>query len=172
MVSCGISTSFPVLFPSEGKVAHALLTRPPLEYSGASSLVSPLDLHVLSTPPAFVLSQDQTLSFNPVYTSPGFSTRQSSTHSELLSFLCVILSVSFSRFSAACAKAPCDLYILSKSQRNVNRFFKLFFTFGRSFQNVEHSAKILFPSFRFWARYPPLSPTRTFVVTNLPQPLL
>ena len=72
MVPCGISTSFPVLFPTERKVAHALLTRPPLEYSGASSLVSPLDLHVLSTPPAFVLSQDQTLSFNPVYISPGF----------------------------------------------------------------------------------------------------
>ena len=27
--------------------------------------MSPLDLHVLSTPPAFVLSQDQTLLFNP-----------------------------------------------------------------------------------------------------------
>ena len=70
MVSCGISTSFPVLFPTERKVAHALLTRPPLELSGASSLKSPLDLHVLSTPPAFVLSQDQTLSFNPVYILP------------------------------------------------------------------------------------------------------
>ena len=29
---CGISTGFPVLSPSEGQVAHALLTRPPLEY--------------------------------------------------------------------------------------------------------------------------------------------
>ena len=28
--SCGISTSFPVLFPSARQVAHALLTRPPL----------------------------------------------------------------------------------------------------------------------------------------------
>ena len=28
--------------------------------------MSPLDLHVLGTPPAFVLSQDQTLPFNPV----------------------------------------------------------------------------------------------------------
>ena len=27
--------------------------------------MSPLDLHVLGTPPAFVLSQDQTLVFNP-----------------------------------------------------------------------------------------------------------
>ena len=27
---CGISTDFSVLFPTEGQVAHALLTRPPL----------------------------------------------------------------------------------------------------------------------------------------------
>ena len=27
---CGISTSFPVLFPTERQVAHVLLTRPPL----------------------------------------------------------------------------------------------------------------------------------------------
>ena len=48
-----------------GQVLHALLTRPPLSHpliqseeiiKGAS-----LDLHVLSTPPAFILSQDQTL---------------------------------------------------------------------------------------------------------------
>ena len=30
--------------------------------------MSPLDLHVLGTPPAFVLSQDQTLMFNPLST--------------------------------------------------------------------------------------------------------
>jgi hypothetical protein len=36
-----------------------LLTRSPL-IQRASSL-SPFDLHVLSTPPAFILSQDQTL---------------------------------------------------------------------------------------------------------------
>ncbi len=40
-------------------IAHVLLTRPPL-IRGASS-PSPLDLHVLGVPPAFVLSQDQTL---------------------------------------------------------------------------------------------------------------
>ena len=65
VVSCGISTGFPVLFPTERKVAHALLTRPPLKQILASYLLSPLDLHVLGTPPAFVLSQDQTLAFNP-----------------------------------------------------------------------------------------------------------
>ena len=67
MVSCGISTSFPVLFPSKRKVAHALLTRPPLKHWPKP--LSPLDLHVLGTPPAFVLSQDQTLAFNPLYLS-------------------------------------------------------------------------------------------------------
>ena len=30
---CGISTGFPVLFPTERQVAHVLLTRPPLRYS-------------------------------------------------------------------------------------------------------------------------------------------
>ncbi|OUI69313.1 hypothetical protein AZZ99_003607, partial [Serratia marcescens] len=38
-----------------------LLTRPPLVTQGASSPVLPLDLHVLSLPPAFNLSHDQTL---------------------------------------------------------------------------------------------------------------
>ena len=56
---CGISSRFQLLSPSERQVAHVLLTRPPL-IQGASSL-SPFDLHVLGVPPAFVLSQDQTL---------------------------------------------------------------------------------------------------------------
>ena len=63
VVLCGISTCFQVLSPCMGQIAHALLTRPPLECQPKST--SPLDLHVLSTPPAFVLSQDQTLMFNP-----------------------------------------------------------------------------------------------------------
>ena len=55
----GISPNFLELSQSRGQVAHVLLTRSPLEHppeGGAS-----FDLHVLSTPPAFVLSQDQTL---------------------------------------------------------------------------------------------------------------
>ena len=61
----GISTSFDALSPCVRQIIHALLTRPPLEQPGASSQLSSFDLHVLSTPPAFVLSQDQTLVFNP-----------------------------------------------------------------------------------------------------------
>ena len=55
----GISFGFPKLSRCEGQVAHVLLTRSPL--IPRASPGSPFDLHVLSTPPAFVLSQDQTL---------------------------------------------------------------------------------------------------------------
>ena len=41
------------------QVTHVLLTRPPLIHFPKET--SSLDLHVLGTPPAFVLSQDQTL---------------------------------------------------------------------------------------------------------------
>ena len=54
-VISGISSCFQLLFQSQGQVAHVLRTRSPVTLAG------PLDLHVLSTPPAFVLSQDQTL---------------------------------------------------------------------------------------------------------------
>src|SRR6266496_5807111 len=58
-VLCGIRPSFPGLSHSTGQVTHVLLTRSPLTRSPKQP--SPFDLHVLSTPPAFVLSQDQTL---------------------------------------------------------------------------------------------------------------
>ena len=61
VVSCGISICFQVLSPSEGRVVHALLTRAPL--GEKPKFFTPFDLHVLGTPPAFVLSQDQTLEF-------------------------------------------------------------------------------------------------------------
>ncbi len=57
IVISGIRPSFPGLSQSTGQIAHVLLTRSPLIHPKASSF----DLHVLSTPPAFVLSQDQTL---------------------------------------------------------------------------------------------------------------
>src|SRR5919199_5865610 len=55
----GISPSFNGLSRSSGQVTHVLLTRSRL-CPGASP-GSSLHLHVLSTPPAFVMSQDQTL---------------------------------------------------------------------------------------------------------------
>ena len=58
----GISSGFPLLSRSSGQVAHVLLTRSPLGlHQGLPLGWTSFDLHVLSTPPAFVLSQDQTL---------------------------------------------------------------------------------------------------------------
>ena len=62
VVLCGISSRFQLLSPCIGLVVHALLTRPPLASSPKE--ICSFDLHGLRTPPAFVLSQDQTLSFN------------------------------------------------------------------------------------------------------------
>ena len=80
----GISPSFPGLSRSQGQVTHALLTRPPLNLPRHEALTGPLDLHVLGTPPAFVLSQDQTLQLKPIKLT--FPSRESPT-------------VHFSRFS-------------------------------------------------------------------------
>ena len=58
----GISPAFAGLSPAPGQVAYVLLTRAPV--AGAEckhSAPLPLDLHVLSLPLAFILSQDQTL---------------------------------------------------------------------------------------------------------------
>ena len=59
----GISIAFAMLSPIQRQITHALLTRAPLYYLQQAEEFS-CDLHVLSTPPAFILSQDQTLRLN------------------------------------------------------------------------------------------------------------
>jgi hypothetical protein len=59
VVLWGISPDFSGVFPILGQVSHALLTRLPL--TSTMRCRNSFDLHVLSTPPAFTLSQDQTL---------------------------------------------------------------------------------------------------------------
>ena len=94
--------------------------------------MSPLDLHVLGTPPAFVLSQDQTLSFNPFIRIP------SSRLGRSLSELTVVLSCVFSlyRFQGSAPLAR-SLYILSNHPRFVNTFFKVFLRFWDNSALVE-----------------------------------
>ena len=65
MTTWGISSPFGLLFHTSGQITNALLTRSPLgdpiekyEYYFQGSS---FDLHVLGTPPTFILSQDQTL---------------------------------------------------------------------------------------------------------------
>ena len=64
-ILCGINLPFERLFPSMRQVTHVLLTRSPLSlylvHPKTSEVQAPFDLHVLGAPPAFVLSQDQTL---------------------------------------------------------------------------------------------------------------
>ena len=60
----GVNPSFPGLSPCLGKVAYALLTRAPVAAKSIATFALPLDLHVLSLPLAFILSQDQTLRCN------------------------------------------------------------------------------------------------------------
>ena len=59
--------------------------------------MSPLDLHVLGTPPAFVLSQDQTLMFNPL----PFHPRQRTIWRFALQNLTVICHSSLYRFQGS-----------------------------------------------------------------------
>ena len=68
LATCGINSPFGELSPTSGQVAHVLRTLAPLNFSCIATPEVPFDLHVLSTPPAFVLSQNQTLreKFAPV----------------------------------------------------------------------------------------------------------
>ncbi len=70
-IPSGISSSFPLLSQTPRHVTHVLLTRSPLGCigslapEGAAEIdASPFDSHLLGTPPAFVLSQDQTRRYN------------------------------------------------------------------------------------------------------------
>ena len=58
----GIRPDFSGLSPSSGQITYVLLSRPPLDMCSPKKAIS-FDLHALGAPPAFVLSQDQTLVF-------------------------------------------------------------------------------------------------------------
>ena len=75
-----ISHTFMRLSRRRGQVTHVLLTRSPLIHTHQKESASPFDLHVLSTPPTFVLSQDQTLQTKP--TKPGPNQPQTNSQPE------------------------------------------------------------------------------------------
>ena len=120
---CGISTCFQVLSPSTGQVAHALLTRPPLARRrrgrGPCRTPRPFDLHVLGTPPAFILSQDQTLMFIS-FLQPGMllassfpcSVRSHPSCSLLQALLFLVLVLS--EFPSCLFRLPSDGLLLLK----------------------------------------------------------
>src|SRR4029077_12702316 len=55
------SSPFSELSPTSRQITHVLRTLAPLQPQNIATLKLAFDLHVLSTPPAFVLSQNQTL---------------------------------------------------------------------------------------------------------------
>ena len=63
----GISSPFGELCPTVRQITNVLRTRLPLIILGIATKNNPLDLHALDTPPAFILSQDQTLNKNTFY---------------------------------------------------------------------------------------------------------
>ena len=82
------------------QVTHALLTRPPLSHSSVRKLPSAsLDLHVLSTPPAFILSQDQTLVKSVCFQSRITTSNSFLTLLFLVHLLDVRLNFSLQKFS-------------------------------------------------------------------------
>ena len=88
MVTCGISDSFESLSPTSGQVTYVLLSRSPLAFPLAG--IGPFDLHVLCTPPAFVLSQNQTLrQKNQTHLSVGLFKASSSITKSTKTALCV-----------------------------------------------------------------------------------
>ena len=87
MVLSGIRPSFPSLSRSTGQITHVLLTRSPLEHPHQKVEAFPFDLHVLSTPPAFVLSQDQTLQKNKKITGKKQRNQQNKNKQQTQSFM-------------------------------------------------------------------------------------
>src|SRR6476469_4678363 len=69
-MSSGITCPFGQLSQSPGYISDTLLTRSPL------CIATPCDLHVLATPPAFRLSQNQTLQLNFLALLPPHARRE------------------------------------------------------------------------------------------------
>ena len=146
VVLCGISNRFRLLSPSKGQVAHALLTRSPL-----SIIHAPFDLHVLGTPPAFVLSQDQTLELKSQQFSLSLTFQLAShffktvvrfiagSSNSLRSFLALYSSQGAVRcpFSSLFSLVPRDsLFSIANHFPYVNRFFKNIFVFGKESMHI------------------------------------
>ena len=95
MVLSGIRPSFPSLSRSTGQITHVLLTRSPLEHPHQKVRAFPFDLHVLSTPPAFVLSQDQTLQKNKQKTITGKKQRNQQNNNKQQTLLMLMFAFMF-----------------------------------------------------------------------------
>ena len=141
------------------QVIHALLTRPPLSQSNSIQklpLIASFDLHVLGTPPAFILSQDQTLvksvcigqesllAILSLFTVLVCFQTVLKNFSLLRIFLGLLSIVQLSRFFL-CSVSSDSFYILSKALSFVKNFFNFFhFLFCGAFSQRVSSSIIPF----------------------------
>ena len=141
---------FPLGIPLSGTDCSRV-THPSAAKTKNRSLLSPLDLHVLGTPPAFVLSQDQTLMFNPYKSSHAnampcvslfrnltvlsvrlpyivFKDRCSRSLGRGPSLECLISIPHSPLFVNVFSQIVLSYYIRCKSTFSLSIFFKLFFS--------------------------------------------
>ena len=95
-----------------------LLTRPPLIHSPKRT--SSLDLHVLGTPPAFVLSQDQTL--NKKFNLCSYFNKR-------IAGLLIVYYILFNFQRPLLSSPSSDFFSLSLLLTSVNNFLKSFLDF-------------------------------------------
>ena len=107
----GVRRRFHRLSPGHGHVAHALRTLAPVAANCITTTALPLDLHVLSLPLAFILSQDQTLlciytyiTLSPIPT--GFLKKKKSTLSNSRYNFSVLACTYFSLVNELSCKKP------------------------------------------------------------------
>ena len=143
------------------QVAHVLLTRPPL--ASSPKRINSLDLHVLGTPPAFVLSQDQTLTkkFNHLLKLLWVFVLRLSK--ELLVYFNYIL-FNFQRPFTLSHQS--DLFILSSITLSVNNFFKSFNLF-RNRQWLSYHFKSFLSTTYFLSYLDTLSSATFFILSLL-----
>ena len=111
------------------RVTHPSATR---QSPGFTLRLASFDLHVLSTPPAFVLSQDQTLMFNPqsgVLVQPAL---QIKTHFRInCRFFSSSLCIVFKILSARCSRAL--VYNNTPTGKCQHPFFNFFSLFWHNY---------------------------------------
>ena len=111
--------------------------------------MSPLDLHVLGTPPAFVLSQDQTLPFNP---STSLDVSLFGIFASLSLMFARFFSVSFSRFASLHSRAFAwaSLDRISNEKAFVKHFLALFSEKYKADQRFRTMRRLALQMFGFW----------------------
>ena len=110
--------------------------------------MSPLDLHVLGTPPAFVLSQDQTLPFNPLTSFDAFHSLESSLIFPVARFFLLY------RFQGSLRSlydlSQASLSRITKQKRNVKHFLAIFLKKMRNFNASGRCDSSPSKMFLFW----------------------